>query len=85
MGVWRSEVFWDESGVRTGQVDGNSRLAKLKGDRYYEMTLGAQYKPYDWLWIRPEARYDWSQFHPAYSHETRKSQLTLAFDVIFLF
>jgi hypothetical protein len=85
MGVWRSEVFWDQSGVRTAQVDGNSRQARLKGDRYYEMTLGAQYKPYEWLWIRPEARYDWSQFHPAYSGETRKSQLTLAFDVIFLF
>jgi len=85
MGVWRSEVFWDESGVRTGQVDGNTRQAKLKGDRYYEQTIGAQIKPYDWLWIRPEARYDWSQFHPAYSNETRKSQLTLAFDVIFLF
>ena len=85
MGVWRAEVFWDESGVRTGQVDVNTRLVRLKGDRYYEMTLGAQIKPYEWLWIRPEARYDWSQFHPAYSGETRKSQLTLAFDVIFLF
>ena len=55
------------------------------GDRYYEMTVGAQIKPYQWLWIRPEARYDWSQFHPAYANTTRKSQLTLAFDVIVLF
>jgi Putative beta-barrel porin-2, OmpL-like. bbp2 len=76
MGVWRSEVFWDTNGARTGL---------LVGDRYYEETIGAQIKPYDWLWIRPEARYDWSQFHPAYSNGTRKSQLTLAFDVIFLF
>ena len=76
MGVWRSEVFWDTNGARTG---------KLVGDRYYEQTIGAQIKPHDWLWIRPEARYDWSQYHPAYSNDTRKSQLTLAVDVIFLF
>ncbi|MGC8639215.1 MAG: outer membrane beta-barrel protein [Isosphaeraceae bacterium] len=76
MGVWRSEVFWDTNGARTGL---------LVGDRYYEETIGAQIRPYSWLWIRPEARYDWSQYHPAYSNGTRKSQLTLAFDVIFLF
>jgi hypothetical protein len=75
-GVWRSEVFWDTNGARTGQ---------LVGDRYYEMTLGARYKPKDWLLIRPEVRYDWSQFHPAYSNDTRKSQLTLAFDIIVSF
>jgi len=76
MGVWRSEVFWDTNGARTG---------KLVGDTYYEQTIGAQIRPYSWLWIRPEARYDWSQYHPAYSNDTRKSQLTLAFDVILLF
>ena len=75
-GVWRSEVFWDTTGARTG---------KLVGDRYYEMTLGAPYKPKDWLLIRPEARYDWSQFHPAYANDTRKSQFTLAIDVLLLF
>ena len=75
-GVWRSEVFWDTNGARTG---------KLVGDRYYEMTLGARYKPRDWLLIRPEARYDWSQFHPAYSNDTRKSQFTLGIDVLVLF
>ena len=75
-GVWRSEIFWDTNGARTGQ---------LVGDRYYEMTLGVRYKPKDWLLIRPEIRYDWSQFHPAYSNDTRKSQLTMGFDVIVLF
>ena len=75
-GVWRSEVFWDTNGARTGL---------LVGDRYYEMTLGLRYKPKDWLMIRPEVRYDWSQFHPAYSNDTRKSQLTLGLDVLLLF
>ncbi|WP_148594018.1 outer membrane beta-barrel protein [Aquisphaera giovannonii] len=76
MGVWRSEVFWDTNGARTGL---------LVGDTYYEQTLGCQIKPHDWLWIRPEARYDWSQFHPSYSNNTRFSQLTLAVDAIFIF
>jgi hypothetical protein len=75
-GIWRSEVFWDTNGARTG---------KLVGDRYYEMTLGVRYKPKDWLLIRPEARYDWSQFHPAYANDTRKSQFTLGIDVILSF
>jgi hypothetical protein len=73
-GVWRSEVFWDPTGDRTGTAD-----------TYYEMTLGAICKPKDYIWIRPEARYDWAQFGRPYSNGTRRSQLTLAMDVIFLF
>jgi hypothetical protein len=75
-GVWRSEIFWDTTGVRTGT---------LQGDRYHEMTLGAIYKPCPNIWVRPEARYDWAQFHTPYNDGTRGSQLTLAFDVIVLF
>ena len=73
-GVWRSEVFRDNGGQRLGFRD-----------NFYEMTIGFIYKPKSWLWIRPEARYDWTQFTHPYSDGTRKSQLTLAFDVIFLF
>jgi hypothetical protein len=75
-GVWRAEVFWDEQGARTGT---------LQGDRYYEQTLGMIYKPQSWLWIRPEARYDWAQYHTPYANGTKGSQVTLAFDVIVLF
>ncbi len=73
-GVWRSEVFRDNSGVRTGFAD-----------NFYEFTLGAIYKPKPFLWIRPEARYDYAQFTRPYNDGTRRSQLTLAFDVILLF
>jgi hypothetical protein len=79
-GVWRSEIFWDPQGARVQNMVGG----QFVGDRYHEMTLGAIYKPNPNLWIRPEARYDWSQYHAAYSDGTRKSQLTLAFDVIVL-
>ena len=75
-GVWRSEVFHDQGG---------QRLQTGKADTVYEMTLGMICKPKPYIWIRPEARYDWSQFVPVYFDNTRKSQLTLAVDAILLF
>jgi hypothetical protein len=73
-GVWRSEIFWDPYGLATGNAD-----------VYHEITLGLNVRPKPWIWVRPEARYDWSQYTRPYSDGTRSSQLTLAFDVIFLF
>jgi hypothetical protein len=73
-GVFRSEVFWDPYGMATGVAS-----------TYYEMTVGVQWRPRPWLWVRPEARYDWSQFAHPFSDGTRKSQLTLAVDAIVLF
>jgi Putative beta-barrel porin-2, OmpL-like. bbp2 len=73
-GVWRSEVFRDDDGIRTGF-----------SDNFYEMTLGLIYKPYPYLWIRPEARYDWAQFTSPYNDGTRDSQFTVAFDIILLY
>jgi len=73
-GVWRSEVFRDDDGARTGVAD-----------TFYEVTLGLIYKPKNYLWVRPEARYDWAQFKEPYNDGTRGSQFTLAVDVIFLF
>ncbi len=73
-GVWRSEIFEDTKGTATG-VAGT----------YYEFTLGLIYKPKPWLWIRPEARYDWNQFAKPFSDGTRGSQLLLAIDAIVQF
>ena len=49
-GVWRSEVFRDNNGIRTGFAA-----------NFYEMTVGFIIKPKPYIWIRPEARYDWCQ------------------------
>jgi Putative beta-barrel porin-2, OmpL-like. bbp2 len=73
-GGWRSEVFWDPYGAATG-----SRST------FYEMSLVLTAKPKPWLWIRPEARYDWSQFTHPFSNGTCSSQLTLAISTILLF
>jgi hypothetical protein len=73
-GGWRSEIFWDPYGAATG-----SRGV------YYEESLEATYKPRDWLWIRPELRYDWSQFTHPFSDNTRSSQFTFSIATILLF
>lgn len=84
--VWRSEIFWDQQGGRVALTFLQQRnRSRFVGDRFYEMTLGLIYKPRPYLWIRPEIRYDWSQYHPAYTENTRKSQLTGGFDVILLY
>jgi hypothetical protein len=73
-GVWRAEIFKDTKGTATGVAD-----------TYCEMTLGLIYKPKPWLWVRPEARYDWTQFTKPFNDGTRGSQLTLAVDIIVQF
>lgn len=73
-GVARGDFFRDGNGIRTGF-----------NDVYHEVTLGLIYKPKTWLWVRPEVRYDWADGAPVYDAETRKDQVTLGFDTIFLF
>jgi hypothetical protein len=71
---WRAEVFWDPYGAATG-----SRST------FYETSLEVTVKPKPWLWLRGEARYDWSQFTHPFSDGTRCSQLTLLVATIILF
>jgi hypothetical protein len=73
-GVWRSEVFWDVDGLRTGFAD-----------TYNEITLGLIYKPVENIWIRPEARYDWASHGTPYNAGVSSSQFTMGFDVILLY
>jgi hypothetical protein len=49
------------------------------------MTLGGIYRPRTWLWFRPEIRWDWASGVKPYNDGKSSSQLTLAFDVMFLF
>jgi hypothetical protein len=73
-GVGRAEVFRDNNGVRTGFAD-----------TFYETTLGLIYKPRPWLWLRPEARFDWAQKTHPYDDARHSDQFTFGFDLIFLF
>jgi hypothetical protein len=73
-GVWRSEIFRDNNGARTGFAT-----------NFSEMTLGLIAKPLDYLWIRPEARYDWARSGHPYNGGASSSQFTLGLDVILLY
>ena len=73
-GVWRSEIFRDNNGIRTGFAD-----------NFYEMTLGGIYKPRSWFWLRPEVRWDWTPGTPVYDDGQSRHQFTFGFDAIFLF
>jgi hypothetical protein len=73
-GVARAEVFRDNDGIRTGF-----------DDTFYEATIGLIYKPRPWLWLRPEARYDWADRAHPFDDGHSRDQFTLGFDVIFLF
>ena len=73
-GVWRSEIFRDHNGARTGT-----------STNYSEFTLGLIYKPVPYLWIRPEARYDFTRNAKVYNDNTRDSQFTIGLDAILLF
>ncbi|WP_161602433.1 outer membrane beta-barrel protein [Tautonia marina] len=73
--VWRSEIFRDDDGVIFGTTS----------DTYYEMTLGLNYKPRPWFWVRPEVRFDWSQTGTPYDDGQAGSQITLNVDAILLY
>ena len=66
----RLEVFDDPQGQRTG----------YKGV-YEAITSGVTYKPFPFLWFRPEVRYDHNDSHP---FEGKSSLFTTAFDCVIL-
>jgi Putative beta-barrel porin-2, OmpL-like. bbp2 len=49
------------------------------------MTVGFQYRPRPWLWLRPEVRGDWAGATHPYNQGRSASQLTFGFDTILLF
>jgi hypothetical protein len=73
-GAWRFEVFRDNNGAATGVAN-----------TFFETSMGLIIKPRPWLWIRPEARYDWARAGHPFNDGTRHSQLILDIDLLVLF
>lgn len=73
----RGEWFRDDEGTRTGVLKRPGFAAS-----FYDVTVGATYKPRPHVWIRPEIRFDWSPEARAFNDQTAKSQFTGAFDVV---
>lgn len=72
---------------------------KMEGDNYYNVALGLNWKPTRWITIRPEVRYDWSDYEYkfynsrgnylmskyAYKDGTKKELVTVGGDFIVRF
>ncbi len=72
----RGEWFRDDDGVRYSAGAAN----------YYAVTGGVNWKPKNWLMIRPEVRYDWSeaQLDP-FDGGTQNNQVVLGIDAVVQF
>lgn len=71
----RAEWFRDEDGTRFAFLPGS----------YYALSATINWKPYTWLTLRPEIRYDWAAGLKPFKDETRDQQLLLAIDAVVRF
>ncbi|MDR3196295.1 MAG: porin [Planctomycetaceae bacterium] len=56
----RGEWFRDDGQSRIQKDFVDSYIFRLEGKDYFQVTLGANWKPTRYITIRPEIRYDWS-------------------------
>ncbi|MDR2117823.1 MAG: outer membrane beta-barrel protein [Planctomycetaceae bacterium] len=90
----RGEWFRDDGQSRIQKDFIDSILFRLEGKDYFQITLGANWKPTRYITIRPEIRYDWSNVvitdaatgnqNGIYSNN-KKQMLSVAIDGIFRF
>jgi hypothetical protein len=85
----RFEWFRDDDGVRVAAVRPGNPTPNGFAGNFYEVTMGANWTPHaNWV-VRPEVRFDWydgetlTGLQP-YNDGDDDSQITAAFDVIFL-
>lgn len=83
----RIEWFCDEDNWRIQQVPVESLFT---GHNYYNITLGANWKPCEHVMVRPEARYDWSDLNPngttgVFNDFMKDDMYTFSVDIILFF
>ncbi len=97
----RFEWFQDNGHSRILQSPTSMSFAggdvNIEGMNYYNITLGMKWKPLEYLTIRPEVRWDWSDvdikssladvssISGVYDDFTSKNQCTAAIDLILMF
>ncbi|WP_158264784.1 porin [Blastopirellula marina] len=83
----RFEWFSDEDNWR---IQGIPTEAFFTGRNYYDVTLGANWKPCENVLVRPEVRYDWSDLNllgttGVFNDFTKDDMYTFAIDVVLSF
>jgi hypothetical protein len=90
----RGEWFRDDGQSRIQKDFVDSFLFRLEGKDYFQITLGANWKPTRYMTIRPEIRYDWSNIvvtnaengsRTGIYNDNKKQMLSFAIDGIFRF
>ncbi|GHT19232.1 hypothetical protein FACS1894189_7930 [Planctomycetales bacterium] len=85
----RAEWFQDKGHSRVQRSPVSLGNLEYTGQNYYEITLGANWKPTRYLTIRPEVRYDWSNVkrngNGIYSDFNKNDMVSFAIDGIFRF
>ena len=76
----RAEWLRDNDGTRTAIFGSPGYRAS-----FYDLTLGATIRARSRLRVRPELRFDWSPQARAFDAQTKNSQVTPAFDVLWEF
>jgi hypothetical protein len=83
----RGEWFRD---VNHSRILGYAPVGQIEGSDYSQITVGLNWKPYDCLVIRPEARWDWSDVSSPggvfpYRNHGKKSQNTISLSAMVTF
>jgi hypothetical protein len=85
----RGEYFRDDDGTRTVFANSDRGGATWNRPGYAEsfwgVTLGATWKPYQNLRLRPEIRFDWSNGSRPFNDQADNFQTTAAIDLIWEF
>ena len=88
---FRGEWFRDEGHSRILRWATNSAANTVRGNDYYGLTLGVNWRPTRFIMIRPEVRYDWSDVRVVnnsdpsisrgiYNNTTKGEQITFGID-----
>lgn len=77
----RLEWFRDDDGIRVG-TPARHPTVPSQAANYYAVSLGANWKPWPWLNLRPSIRYDHSDGWQAFDNGAKSSQYIISSDVI---
>jgi hypothetical protein len=80
----RGEWFRDQDGTQVTQNWDTLDIAGV-GESYYAVTAGVNYSITNWLKVRPEVRYDWSDNTNAFDNQSKDDQFLVSIDTVITF